>query len=167
MTTTDEITRLREALEQIATVARSPVTMQNIARAALSTTSTTSTTHSVSDREAAINRLNIHARLVDYPSGEIGFRRDAILATLSKTEMVPTVDEALRTAHQSSSTLVEYLDTPPTIGTAEQAIDYALHLHFGEGRYATSTCAFLRDWRSGDVSAWPAYLEWLSGEGRE
>jgi len=39
------------------------------------------------------------------------------------------VDEALRAAHQSSSTLVEYLNTPPTIGTADQAIDYALHLH--------------------------------------
>ena len=52
----------------------------------------------------------------------------------------------------------------PNIGTAEQAIDYALNLIEVDFIQAEE---FLRDWHSGDVSAWPSYLEWLSGEGRE
>ena len=97
MTTTDEIARLREALRQI-------------------------------------------IELQDYYEGDNPARRfpiplficreyrniaRAALSTPSTTsgERSPTraEDEALRTAHQSSTTLVEYLDTPPTIGTAEQA----------------------------------------------
>lgn len=34
----------------------------------------------MSDVSAAINRLHIHGRLIDYPGGEIGFERDARLA---------------------------------------------------------------------------------------
>jgi hypothetical protein len=30
--------------------------------------------------EAALNRLRIHGRIIDYPGGEIGFERDARLA---------------------------------------------------------------------------------------
>lgn len=34
--------------------------------------------------EAARNRLNIHARVVDYPGGEIGFNRDIALSRPSQ-----------------------------------------------------------------------------------
>lgn len=33
--------------------------------------------------EAARNRLRIHGRLIDYPGGEIGFERDAAIASIA------------------------------------------------------------------------------------
>lgn len=49
------------------------------------------------DRDAAQNRLNIHARVVDYPGGEIGFNRDIAL-TAHRIEATAPLLEALRAA---------------------------------------------------------------------
>ena len=106
-------------------------------REILAAISTPSTTHGVGERDAVLEEA---ARVAEeYPSND-GFAIPVVrgiaqaIRTLKSTtsgERSPTraEDEALRTAHQSSTTLVEYLDTPPNIGTADQAIDYALHLH--------------------------------------
>lgn len=159
MTTTDEITRLREALNDIGGCGdgnclivkptgmhtnggcrcyRDPIKMQRTIyayRKLVAALSTPSTTHSVGDREA-MEQADYEAHLAiekGIESGAVYWREgleqvqatlsSALKSTPSSAGRAPTraEDEALRTAHQSSTTLVEYLDTPPNIGTAEQA----------------------------------------------
>jgi len=50
--------------------------------------------------EEARNRLNIHARLVDYPGGEIGFARDAALSAL------PVPDEVVGLLREARKALI-------------------------------------------------------------